>query len=355
MTETANHALTTLERIRGCLLAGACGDALGAPVEFLSATDIHGRWGAAGIRDFVPAYGHIGAITDDTQMTLFTLEGLIRARVRWEEKGICSISGVVHHAYLRWLATQGLEPRCDVDRGGWLFATEALHERRAPGNTCLSALAAATAFGTVARNDSKGCGGVMRIAPVGLAASALGGVEQAFRLGADIARLTHGHPSGYLAAGHLAVVIGGIMAGRHLDEAIDTADALLAKQAGHEEVAKAVANARAAARCGASTEGLERLGEGWIAEEALAIGLYAALAAPSLEEALILAVNHGGDSDSTGAIAGHILGALHGPAAIPTRWLERLELREEIERLASDAARVFSTDPVDLWQAYPGC
>lgn len=343
--KAADYPLTPLERIRGCLLAGACGDALGAPVEFLSVTAIRGRWGAAGIRDFAPAYGRIGAITDDTQMTLFTLEGLIRAWVRSEEKRICSVSEVVHHAYLRWLLTQGVEAGCEVDRDGWLFATEALHERRAPGNTCLGALAVATTLGALAENHSKGCGGVMRVAPVGLFASALGGIERSFRLGADVARLTHGHPSGYLAAGHLAAVVGGIMAGRHLSEAIDAADALLAKQPGHEEVAKAIADARTAAACGASTDTLDRLGKGWIAEEALAIGLYAALAAPSLEEALMLAVNHGGDSDSTGAITGHILGALHGPAAIPPRWLDRLELRAEIERLAGDAARVLDADP----------
>src|SRR5690606_26667444 len=94
------------DRFRGCLLAGAAGDALGAAVEFDSRRQILQRFGAGGIRDFGSAYGRFGAITDDTQMTLFTAEGLMRAYVRWTGKGICHTPGVIAHAYLRWLATQ---------------------------------------------------------------------------------------------------------------------------------------------------------------------------------------------------------------------------------------------------------
>jgi ADP-ribosylglycohydrolase len=86
----------------------------------------------------------------------------------------------------------------------------------------------------------------------------------------------------------------------------------------------------------ATTGAVQALGEGWVAEEALAISLYCALAAPDLESALLLAVNHGGDSDSTGAITGNLLGAIHGERAIPRRWLEALELRAEIERVAEE-------------------
>ena len=83
---------------------------------------------------------------------------------------------------------------------------------------------------------------------------------------------------------------------------------------------------------------MERLGGGWVAEEALAIALYAALATEEFERGVVLAVNHGGDSDSTGAIAGSILGALLGPEAIPAPWLDRLELRDEIASLARTLA-----------------
>ena len=71
--------ITPQERFRGCLLAGAAGDALGAPVEFMSRADILRHFSAAGITAFAPGYERVGAITDDTQMTLFTAAGLLAA------------------------------------------------------------------------------------------------------------------------------------------------------------------------------------------------------------------------------------------------------------------------------------
>src|SRR5690606_10591138 len=101
--------------------------------------------------EYAPAYGGLGKITDDTQMTLFTAEGLLRAWVRECLKGITTYSGVTAHAYLRWLQTQGERPRKDIMFGdeepGWLFQQKALHSRRAPGNTCLAALRSMTALG----------------------------------------------------------------------------------------------------------------------------------------------------------------------------------------------------------------
>jgi hypothetical protein len=117
-------APTQLDRIRGSLLGGAVGDALGAGIEFLSLEAIRERFGFLGVDDFVPAYGRVGAITDDTQMTLFTAEGLIRAWCRFEDRGICHPPSIVHHAYLRWLLTQGEKPKqkgIDIRKDGWLF------------------------------------------------------------------------------------------------------------------------------------------------------------------------------------------------------------------------------------------
>jgi ADP-ribosylglycohydrolase len=99
-------------------------------------------------------------------------------------------------------------------------------------------------------------------------------------------------------------------------------------------------------------------GEGWVAEEALGIALQCARDGDGFEHGVRLAVNHSGDSDSTGAIAGHILGALHGAEAIPPRWLDQLELRDEIERLIADWLACFgpgaTPDAEALWERYPG-
>jgi ADP-ribosylglycohydrolase len=327
------------DRIRGCLLGGAVGDALGAPIEFDSLREIRARFGAEGLLEPTPAFGRVGAITDDTQMTLFTAEGLILAARDPAFSGRSGMVRSVHRAYLRWLRTQGehsTHPTFERSDEGWLLGVEALHSRRDPGNTCLSALRAPRmGSGEQPLNHSKGCGGVMRIAPVGLA----GAVGDPFAVGCEIAAITHGHPSGFLAAGFQALAIREAAAGTPLRAACREAMEELRRHPSHEECATAVERAlslSAEKRGEASPEDVESLGGGWVAEEALAIGVFCALAAPDFESALRLAVNHGGDSDSTGAIAGNLLGASLGEAAIPVRWLDVLELREEIARLAGE-------------------
>ncbi len=340
------------DKIIGCLLGGAVGDALGGPIEFSSLNKIRDQFGQEGIRDFAPAYGRVGAITDDTQMTLFTAEGLIRARSRMLDRGTTMPVTLLYNAYLRWLATQGQIPRTDGFgfevknkddlHPGWLSAIPELNTQRAPGKTCLGALRSGRA-GLIEEepiNNSKGCGGVMRAAPVGLAWPA--DEETAFDYGCKSAAITHGHPSGYLAAGVLAVVISRVVAGASLDAAIDSGLSRIEGLHQSNEISSAVVRALVEARRGSPCpKKVETLGEGWVAEEALAISIYCALTAPNLEEGVILAVNHSGDSDSTGAITGNILGAIYGLTAIPERWLSQLELRHEIEQVAVDLHTYF--------------
>ena len=325
------------DRIRGSLLGGAVGDALGAPIEFDSLAEIRARFGAEGLLEPAPAFGRLGAITDDSQMTLFTAEGLILAAGDPAFAGRSGMVRSVHRAYLRWLRTQGersAHPTFDRTDEGWLLGVAALHSRRDPGHTCLSALRAPR-MGSAAQplNPSKGCGGLMRIAPAGLARW----IGDPFAAGSEIAAITHGHPTGFLAAGFQALAIREAAAGTPLRSACEEALEELRRHPGHQECAAAVGRAVSLSvekRGQASPEDVESLGQGWVAEEALAIALFSALAAPDFESALRLAVNHGGDSDSTGAVAGNLLGASLGEAAIPARWLAPLELRCEIERLA---------------------
>lgn len=330
------------ERFVGCLLGGAIGDALGAPVEFMRLDEIVARFGPHGITDYAPAYGSLGTITDDTQMTLFTAEGLIRAWVRGRPKGIASFSGVVGHAYLRWLQTQGEKPACSIDFGadapGWLSQQRELHSRRAPGNTCLSALREVRSFSQPAHNDSKGCGGVMRVAPVGLFARRLDkSAQETFRLGTELAALTHGHPTGSLTGGSFAVLIWALADGASLIEAISIAKSFLKEEPSHEESLYAIEQAEELAGSDLlPAQAIAQMGEGWVAEKALAISIYCALMAKDFEHGIILAVNHDGDSDSTGSIVGNLLGVMHGVSAIPEKWLEPLELRHVITELAHD-------------------
>ncbi len=351
------------DRYLACLLGGAIGDALGAAVEFMSRDEIIDRFGPAGITDFAEAYAGRGKITDDTQMTLFTAEGLLRGQMRGVSKGVTDFGHTVANAYLRWLATQGYDSGAvKTDRDGWLFQQRGLHNQRAPGMTCLSALRDYSGLPGIAGNDSKGCGGVMRVAPVGLfwwSFKQTVDVQRVFQDGCMCAGLTHGHPSGYLTGGVLAVVIFELSNGQTLSEALDTAKAILVTQLGHEEALTALDKAIELSQSEIPHDiAIRELGEGWVAEEALSISVYCALVAQNFEQGIVLAVNHDGDSDSTGAITGNILGVMHGTGAIPKRWLEPLELREVIEVLGSDLWTCQNwhsfMDDDRLWDRYPG-
>ncbi|VAZ90154.1 ADP-ribosyl-[dinitrogen reductase] glycohydrolase [Mycobacterium pseudokansasii] len=362
------------KRFRGCLLGGAVGDALGAPVEFHTREQILARFGPEGITAYAPAYGGVGMVTDDTQMTLFTAEGLLRYWVRGRMKGLSTYTGVTANAYLRWLRTQGEAPVQHVGIGepfgdghsGWLYQQRQLHSQRAPGNTCISALRGIRHLGEPAENHSKGCGGVMRVAPVGLFVSRQpdGTLRHAFRIGTELAALTHGHPTGSLSAGVFAALIYQLALGIPLAEALPEAKRILVEFADHDETLNAVESAEAAARRGGRRhETVAGLGQGWVADEALAIGVYCALTAESFEDGIVAAVNHDGDSDSTGSIAGNLLGATLGVGAISSDWLEPLELRDVISEIADDlydcadwhlSEYSFDDAAKRMWHKYPG-
>lgn len=328
--------MNRLERIKGCLLGGAVGDALGAPVEFLEWSVIEAKCGRHGIVDFAPAYGVTGAITDDTQMMLFTAEGLLRAFVRGSAGGDCHVPSVIHHALLRWLLTQDYPASVPVSQDGWLIEQPALWSRRAPGTTCLSALKASQRLGAVAENNSKGSGALVRAAPCAFFANT-------FDYAALSGRLTHGHPTGYLAAGLFADILQRMVDWQDsLEHAISESLAKHGQKPGMGQVRSLIERVLFFFYEGyrPTPQRIAELGGGWVAEEALAIGLWCALFADSLESGVITAVNHGGDSASTGLIAGHLLGVQYGAAAIPVRWLAQLELREVIEQVAEDIERI---------------
>jgi ADP-ribosylglycohydrolase len=323
---------------RAVLLGGAIGDALGAGVEFLSLSDIRKKFGPSGITELVEHDGRVGAITDDTQMTLFTAEALLGAKRRSASYGIASFEGALHYSYLRWLATQGerveLKPGArKLELRGLLWDCTDLHHRRSPGRTCLTALRAGE-YGTPEKpiNRSKGCGGVMRAAP---------GALWGFQGGKAIAAITHGHPTGYLTAGAFVVILNQLKQGNGLEVGVEAALERLRNELRADETVNALRRTRELALSDEPDEPatVERLGGGWVAEEALAIAVFAAWRAKGdFRRGVRLAVNHSGDSDSTGAIAGNLLGALCREAELPAEWVEPLEARDVIVQVAQDLA-----------------
>jgi len=342
------------DHFRGCLLGGAMGDALGAPVEFLRYSQIIQKYGPGGISDLETNRDGLALITDDTQMTLFTAEGILRANTRGYIKGICHMPAVVFHAYQRWLLTQGYSKDAKLERiyDGWLLGVKDLYSLRGPGITCTSALYNKKP-GSIddPLNNSKGCGGVMRVAPAGLAFT--GG--KAFSMAAEFAALTHGHPSGYLSAGTLAYIIYCIIEGQEIESTVSHALVELESHEDHQECSVCLRKAISLVDSGLpDQQAILQIGEGWVGEEALAIAVYCALKyQDDLRQALIASVNHDGDSDSTGAITGNILGAYLGVGAIPEAWLGKLALREVITQLADDLL-VGYEDSSEWRERYPG-
>ena len=360
----------SLEKYTGCLIGGAIGDALGAPIEFMDLKTIKSTYGKDGVQDYVEFSDHFGEFTDDTQMTLFTAEGLLRAYHRYVLKGIGgALNAIVHHSYLRWLYTQGVYVNKDnIKQGvydiekGWLIKQKELYKRRAPGITCLNALSSGM-VGTIDNpiNDSKGCGTIMRVAPIGLFYNQNN--KQAFKIACELSAITHGHPTGYLSAGFFASVISDLAKGIKLENSIVNAIEILKDWSNYEETLDAVLKCKDLFKKTKNNkkhdfETIEQLGAGWVAEEALSISLYCSLIYENdFKSGVLYSVNHSGDCDSTGSITGSILGLINGELSIPRIWIEKLKYSNIVMKVAEDLhtkikGNSYETDN-GWWEKYP--
>ena len=342
-----------LDKIKGGLVGGAIGDALGYPVEFLSWKEIQKKYGSGGIQKYDLDFENgVAVISDDTQMSLFTANGILIGETHGHLKGIQGeIANYVHIAYKEWLRTQEWGSNPSQDHHCWLYEIPELHCNRAPGTTCLSALRT-DKMGNIDApiNSSKGCGGIMRVAPLALHYKPESDSDQKFLDldGAAIAAITHGHPLGYLPAAILTHIISIGVYGerkRNLREAVDEAWVTVkdmfrtrVPDADLAFIETLIAKAEdLSATPGTDEELIKAIGEGWTGEEALAIAIYCSLRYPfDFSKAVIAAVNHSGDSDSTGAITGNILGAWLGYDDIDDKWKTNLEMKDVLLEMADD-------------------
>lgn len=206
-------------------------------------------------------------------------------------------------------------------------------------------------------NNSKGCGGVMRVAPVGCfmaspqARSNSWAEHTVDKYAAECAAITHKHPLGYIPAAVLANIVYRILIADEtvskgeliqiVESAMTDARDVFTKENEVKAWAELLTLMNNAIRFAQSdvkdVDAVRQLGEGWTGDEALAIAVYCALKhTDSFVDAVIAAVNHSGDSDSTGAVCGNIMGAIVGYEAIPGYFKEDLELRQVILALADD-------------------
>lgn len=335
------------DKFRGCLFGGAVGDALGYTVEFYDESTIFQEFGEQGITEYDLINGN-ALISDDTQMTLFTANGLLLGTTRGMTRGITgSYDSYISIMYKCWYRTQFEDyPINDEYKYSWLLDVPELFSRRAPGNTCLSAIRQGC-DGTIEKpiNNSKGCGGVMRVAPIGLYfCDKHFPVEESDMLGAEASALTHGHELGYIPSAALVHIIRKVVEEEQItlkEAVIDSITATEKLFSGAKHINEFTELMNRAIELSESDiddlSAIHQLGEGWVAEETLAIAVYCVLKYPNdFEKAVIAAVNHKGDSDSTGAVLGNILGAYLGYEAIPEKYKKKLELSAIILEMADD-------------------
>lgn len=321
-----------LNRFKGCILGGAIGDALGYPIEFMSEEEIFSIYGKDGVVGYNLNNG-VAEISDDTQMTLFTIDGLLLSDNDEVES--------IRKCYIDWAKTQIGEINIGIGGYSNLMNIKELFSSRDPGRTCLMSIWNG-ANGTLEKqiNNSKGCGGIMRTAPIGLYFKNKSLKETAL-LAAKASALTHSHELGYLSSAMFSVIIACIVHyNMNIEEAVIKSIELVEEcfiDKGYlyeliEIVEKALKLSKEDIE---DLEAIHILGEGWVAEETLAIAIYCSLKySNNFEKGIITSVNHKGDSDSTGAVTGNILGTYLGIEGINKKFLDKLELVDFIEDIS---------------------
>ena len=341
------------DHIRGAMIGCAAGDALGYPVEVLSEATIIERYGLRGITDYDLDENGNARITADTQLMLLSANGILFAHTRGALRGIMApVYQYFDAFYMDWYRLQ-TEKQPRRARCGWINAYPALSAKRAPSPTSMRVFSS-DKFGSMDEpvNDSKGSGCLLRAVPIGLSYS--DDPAYILDLAANTAALTHGNEVAWMASGALALIISLIIHQElSITEAVNKTLKALDESFPNSrtvvyELSRTIRSAVSLASSASSDlDAIHALGKGWVADEALAIGLLCALRHENdIAGAMTFAANHGGDSNNTAAIAGTLVGARIGFNAIPDRFVDRLELVDVILELADDV----TTDcPMSEW------
>ena len=268
-----------LDKILGCMIGGAVGDALGYPIEFCNIQSIRNMYGQQGLTRYLPNKDGVAEISDDTQMSLFTANGLLYGFTQQALPG--KIRNYIAAAYCEWYETQTgkKKPR----KTCWIRDIPEMNHQRAPGITCMSSLRNIRK-GKDVINNSKGCGGVMRVAPIALYPYPTENTREIARLGAEATEITHHHPLGIYPAAMLVHLIYRMV--NHPPDAIVLEDMIEEALVMHAEDYPLAANCmkdlvhQAVHLAGEDMDdvaAIEKLGEGWTGDEAYAIAVYCSL------------------------------------------------------------------------------
>ncbi len=300
-----------LDKYKGSMLGLAIGDALGATTEFMTYDEIRIQFPPDGVLEFHAFRGlRAGSYTDDTEMTIAVALGILHAKGADTESVLDSIAD----EFVKW---------GDQTRAG-----------RSPGRTCTSSVARLKQglhWSQSGNNDSKGCGTAMRSAPIGLAYK--NKMDMLMEIAAKSSLATHGHPAATAGSIGTAYLVVRALEGVPI---LDAVDSLMEETKGmSKDFTDCMGLIPAALEEEDSRKAHEMLGEGWVAEEALAGAVYVCVKHPdSYEKAVLEAANANGDTDSKACIAGAIAGAYHGESRLPSRWKDQVEDSSLLSELA---------------------
>jgi ADP-ribosyl-[dinitrogen reductase] hydrolase len=338
--------LTRIDRVRGCLLGLAVGDALGAPLEGLSAQQIRAHYGQ--VVDYVDGarawkrkpyrWRMPGLYSDDTQQALALCDVLLEhGRVDVDRLaelylGLATPKGTyvgahrgVGRSFRQVLADleRGVSPRDTGQRSAGIGAAMRIAPVALYFNGETEAMVAAVmAASLMTHRDIRSLAGAMAVSHAvrRLSAGALRDPSFLFRLAADVAREEE-----RILAEHSRTVTSLEQHGRSLSRAIAHVESLL--ESPRERALAALveeANRHGADPvCKRATMGFP--------PACIPTCLYLLLTTDGFEEAITEVINLGGDADSAGAILGALAGAHYGIAAIPDRWLDGLQNRVAID------------------------
>lgn len=298
---------TDLNKARGIIFGLAIGDALGRPTEFMPLSRINKNFGPGGITDFPESPA---LFTDDTQMSIAIAEALIKAG----DRDLESIMEAIKQEFIKWRRSP--------------------ENNRAPGRTCLAGVVAMEHdihWSESGVADSKGCGSAMRVAPVGyLYQHDPDKLKQVARASGIC---THGHRAAVAASIGSAYLVKLALDNIEPDRMIPETLSFIAGISREFDIA--LSKVSECLGCPDEEDVLKYLGEGWVAEEAVALALYCFLKYPGDYTGTVLrGANTNGDSDSVACIAGGISGAYLGIGAIPDKWINNIEKPTYLEDLA---------------------
>ena len=296
------------------IAAGALGDAFGYAIEFDSWNTIRHAHGPAGLQNWpYAATPRRLVVSDDTQMTLFAMEAIaeaLEAHGRHLHPG--PLRQASESAFLRWLETQGSIPSSrHLSLMTGLASQRILWQRAAPGMTCLAALSGIRDH-RLKTNDSKGCGAAMRAAPYATLVDAFG-LDFVWRAASDQGHVTHHDVDGYISGAALAFILASQPKSIEDLESCALAAATRAELLGAHGTALCLREACRLRDVFMDPEQMcDALGEGWVGDEAVGLALWAAFRSTGTLQAIRIAANHRGDSDSTASMAGQISSAIWG-------------------------------------------